>query len=89
MGARGNSGVILSQILRGMARSLDGQVTLTGPRLAAALSEGSRLAYHGVNRPVEGTILTVVREAAAAAESADRIGSRPPPYPPSNRAGRR
>jgi DAK2 domain fusion protein YloV len=73
MGARGNSGVILSQILRGMARSLDGQVTLTGPRLAAALSEGSRLAYRGVNRPVEGTILTVVREAAAAAENATAL----------------
>lgn len=70
MGARGNSGVILSQILRGMARSLDGQTVLTGPRLAAALSEGTRVAYKGVNRPVEGTILTVVREAAGAAEAA-------------------
>jgi hypothetical protein len=70
MGARGNSGVILSQILRGMSRSLDGQATLTGPRFASALSEGSRVAYKGVNRPVEGTILTVVREAADAAEKA-------------------
>lgn len=70
MGARGNSGVILSQILRGIARSLDDQPTITGPSFAAALSEGSRIAYKGVNRPVEGTILTVVREAAAAAESA-------------------
>ncbi len=70
MGARGNSGVILSQILRGMARSLDDQPTLTGPRFAAALTEGTRVAYQGVNRPVEGTILTVVREAAAAAETA-------------------
>ena len=70
MGARGNSGVILSQILRGIARSLDDQLTLTGPRFAAALAEGSRIAYKGVNRPVEGTILTVVREAAAAAEEA-------------------
>ncbi len=70
MGARGNSGVILSQILRGMARSLDDQPTLTGPRFAAALTEGTRIAYQGVNRPVEGTILTVVREAAAAAETA-------------------
>ena len=68
MGARGNSGVILSQILRGVARSLDDQPTITGQRFAAALSEGSRIAYKGVNRPVEGTILTVVREAAAAAE---------------------
>jgi hypothetical protein len=70
MGARGNSGVILSQILRGIARSLDDQPTLTGPRFAAALAEGSRIAYKGVNRPVEGTILTVVREAAVAAEEA-------------------
>ncbi len=73
MGARGNSGVILSQILRGMSRSLDGQTTLTGPRFAAALAEGSRLAYKGVNRPVEGTILTVVRESATAAERAAAI----------------
>ncbi|PKO22201.1 MAG: hypothetical protein CVU38_10705 [Chloroflexi bacterium HGW-Chloroflexi-1] len=73
MGARGNSGVILSQILRGVARSLDNEPILTGPRFAAALSEGSRIAYKGVNRPVEGTILTVVREAAAAAENAAEV----------------
>lgn len=73
MGARGNSGVILSQILRGMARGLDGQTTLTGAGLAAALAEGSRIAYKGVNRPVEGTILTVAREAAAAAENAAQL----------------
>lgn len=70
MGARGNSGVILSQILRGMARRLDGETKLNGPRFAAALSEGSRIAYKGVSKPIEGTILTVVREAATAAESA-------------------
>jgi fatty acid kinase len=68
MGARGNSGVILSQILRGFSRSLDGAITISGPQFAAALAEGSRVAYKGVNRPVEGTILTVVREASAAAE---------------------
>ncbi len=73
MGARGNSGVILSQILRGLARSLNDQVTLTGPGLAAALAEGSRIAYKGVNRPVEGTILTVAREAATAADSAAQL----------------
>jgi DAK2 domain fusion protein YloV len=73
MGARGNSGVILSQILRGIARRLEGENVLTGPRFAAALSEGSRIAYKGVNKPVEGTILTVVREAAAAAESASHL----------------
>ena len=56
-----------------MSRSLDGQTTLTGPRFAAALAEGSRLAYKGVNRPVEGTILTVVRESGTAAERAAAI----------------
>ncbi len=70
MGARGNSGVILSQILRGMSKSLAEEKVLTGAAFAAALAEGSRIAYKGVNRPVEGTILTVVREAAAAAETA-------------------
>ncbi len=69
MGARGNSGVILSQILRGMAKSLAEEHVLTGRAFAAALAEGSRIAYKGVNRPVEGTILTVVREAATAAEA--------------------
>ena len=73
MGARGNSGVILSQILRGMARSLVDQANLTGPGFAAALAEGSRIAYKGVNKPVEGTILTVVREAADAASNAAQL----------------
>ena len=70
MGARGNSGVILSQILRGMAKHLAETTILTGPAFAGALAEGSRIAYKGVNKPVEGTILTVVREASAAAEAA-------------------
>ncbi len=73
MGARGNSGVILSQILRGISRSLGDQQIMTGPTLAAALVEGSRVAYKGVNRPVEGTILTVARETAAAAENAAQL----------------
>jgi DAK2 domain fusion protein YloV len=73
MGARGNSGVILSQILRGIARRLETETLLTGPRFAAALTEGSRIAYKGVNKPVEGTILTVAREAAEAAEQAARL----------------
>ncbi len=64
MGARGNSGVILSQIWRGMARHLDNKEWLTASDLAAALEEGVRTAYRGVIRPVEGTILTVAREAA-------------------------
>lgn len=70
MGARGNSGVILSQIWRGMARALDGKDVLTAADLAAALRQGAETAYKGVIRPVEGTILTVVREAADAAAEA-------------------
>ncbi len=64
MGARGNSGVILSQIWRGMARKLDGKEVMAAADLAAAVDEGARTAYKGVLRPVEGTILTVIREVA-------------------------
>jgi DAK2 domain fusion protein YloV len=64
MGARGNSGVILSQVWRGMARALDGKAALNGEDLAAAMREGAQTAYKGVIRPVEGTILTVAREVA-------------------------
>jgi len=67
MGARGNSGVITSQILRGMADGLAGKKRFSGPDLAHALSQGSKAAYRAVARPVEGTILTVIREASAAA----------------------
>lgn len=70
MGARGNSGVILSQILRGFARSLDA-AAMSGPDLARALRAASETAYQAVSRPVEGTILTVAREAAAAADHGD------------------
>jgi DAK2 domain fusion protein YloV len=70
MGARGNSGVILSQILRGFARSLDGKPALNAAELADALTEASATAYKGVIKPVEGTILTVSREVADAAVSA-------------------
>lgn len=73
MGARGNSGVILSQIWRGMARHLDNKEWLTASDLATALEEGVRTAYKGVIRPVEGTILTVAREAA---EEASRAAAR-------------
>jgi DAK2 domain fusion protein YloV len=66
MGARGNSGVILSQVWRGVARHLDGKDYLTASDLALALQEGSITAYKGVMKPVEGTILTVAREAAEA-----------------------
>jgi len=67
MGARGNSGVILSQVWRGMAKQLDGKECLTASDWAFALREGAVTAYKGVMRPVEGTILTVAREAAEAA----------------------
>jgi DAK2 domain fusion protein YloV len=67
MGARGNSGVILSQVFRGMAEGLGGKRRFNGLDLAHALSEGARTAYSAVAKPVEGTILTVIRESAAAA----------------------
>ena len=73
MGARGNSGVILSQTFRGIAQSLDKKQTFGAPDLADALQEASHLAYRAVIKPVEGTILTVVRESAEAArKSAER-----------------
>ncbi len=64
MGARGNSGVILSQILRGFAHGLDGHRTITMEVLAEAMRVATDTAYKGVVKPVEGTILTVVRELA-------------------------
>ena len=70
MGARGNSGVITSQIFRGMADGLGGKRRFNGLDLAHALSEGARTAYSAVAKPVEGTILTVIRESAAAAVEA-------------------
>jgi DAK2 domain fusion protein YloV len=69
MGARGNSGVILAQILRGLAQGLKGKGSFNGSDLAAALAQSSSLAYKAVSQPVEGTILTVIREAAAAAQA--------------------
>ncbi len=73
LGARGNSGVILSQILRGLAQGLDKKGTFGASDLANAFQEASRLAYRAVIKPVEGTILTVVRETAEAAkQSAER-----------------
>jgi uncharacterized protein len=73
LGARGNSGVILSQTLRGLARGLDKKATFTAADLATAFEEASRLAYRAVIKPVEGTILTVVRDTAEAAQrSAER-----------------
>ncbi|MBI2762835.1 MAG: DAK2 domain-containing protein [Chloroflexi bacterium] len=70
MGARGNSGVITSQILRGIAEGLHGKTRFNGLDLANALDSGTRAAYGAVAKPVEGTILTVIREASAAAVAA-------------------
>jgi hypothetical protein len=70
MGARGNSGVILSQLWRGFARALDGQEMMDVETLAKALDEARETAYKGVVRPVEGTILTVSKDIALAAQSA-------------------
>src|SRR5712692_5147569 len=70
MGARGNSGVILSQIFRGFARAVEGKSSLTPRDLAVAFEEAANAAYRAVNKPTEGTILTVAREAGRAAASA-------------------
>jgi uncharacterized protein len=67
MGARGNSGVITSQILRGIAEGLAGKSRFNALDLAHALDRGTQAAYGAVAKPVEGTILTVIREASAAA----------------------
>ena len=67
LGARGNSGVILSQIIRGFARAIEKKEKIGANDFAVAMVEGSRTAYKGVVKPVEGTILTVCREAADAA----------------------
>lgn len=64
MGARGNSGVITSQIFRGFYQAVEDLDEIDAMQLANALVNGSRVAYRAVMRPVEGTILTVVREAA-------------------------
>ena len=70
MGARGNSGVILSQILRGISKGLEGKTEVDGRELAVAFEEGSKAAYKAVMRPTEGTILSVIR---AAAESVTNV----------------
>lgn len=72
MGARGNSGVILSQLFRGFSRSVAGLRELTVPAFAAALQQGVDTAYKSVAKPVEGTILTVAREAARQGTAASR-----------------
>lgn len=64
MGARGNSGVILSQLFRGMSKGLEGMASVTAISLAKAFDSGVKQAYKAVMTPVEGTILTVAREAS-------------------------
>ena len=66
MGARGNSGVITSQIFRGFSSVLEGVEEIDSLLLAQAFKTGSETAYKAVMRPVEGTILTVIRESSAA-----------------------
>lgn len=77
MGARGNSGVILSQILRGLVGTIssDVSVPVTGQHLALALSRAASAAYEAVLKPIEGTILTVVRESAEGAVAAANTGA--------------
>lgn len=72
MGARGNSGVILSQFFRGLAKGLDEKDSITGNDWAIALDEASHTAYKGLSQPVEGTMLTVIKDASKAAEEAAR-----------------
>lgn len=70
MGARGNSGVILSQIFRGFSKNVAGKATLNANDLAEAFAAGAQTAYKAVMKPTEGTILTVIREAAGAGKKA-------------------
>src|SRR4051794_26173670 len=70
MGARGNSGVILSQILRGFAEGIAGKEILSARDFAEGLAAATATAYRAVLQPVEGTILTVMREMGEAAEAA-------------------
>jgi uncharacterized protein len=70
MRGRGNSGIILSQVLRGLAHGLEGHDLMGAPELAAALAQASLSAYKAVLKPVEGTMLTVMREASEAATAA-------------------
>lgn len=77
MGARGNSGVILSQLLRGIAKGVEGQKTVSAQQIAQALQMGVDTAYKAVMKPVEGTILTVSREMAKGALARAKQGGDP------------
>ena len=73
LGARGNSGVILSQVLKGFAEAVRDYKTLGAPECVAALKSATKSAYAAVMKPVEGTILTVVRRAADGAAEAEAV----------------
>ena len=72
MGARGNSGVILSQILRGISKGLEGKTSVDSVEFANAFVEGSKAAYKAVMKPTEGTILSVIRAASEAAVKSNK-----------------
>ncbi len=74
MGARGNSGVILSQVLRGLCDVLGAAETVTPSVVASALERSAAVSYQAVRKPVEGTMLTVVKDAARAAVAAEKAG---------------
>ena len=76
MGARGNSGVILSQIMRGIFKGLEGLAEANAKQLAHALQNGSETAYKAVMKPVEGTILTVAKEVAKGAVHSSKSGEK-------------
>ncbi len=76
MGARGNSGVILSQLVMGLAKASQGKEALDASALAQALEEGTLLACQAIGQPREGTIITVAREAAQAARKLVEAGER-------------
>src|SRR3990170_6268358 len=78
MGARGNSGVIFSQIVRGFVDVLGQTADVSTPRLRRAFRGASDAAYRAVKRPVEGTMLTVIREMAEEAESKESFRLSPP-----------
>ncbi len=75
MGARGNSGVILSQILRGLCEGVMADETVSGTLLADSLSRSTTVAFQAVRKPVEGTMLTVLKDMAAAAQAGTGAGA--------------
>ncbi|HLF05214.1 MAG TPA: DAK2 domain-containing protein, partial [Dehalococcoidia bacterium] len=78
LGARGNSGVIFSQFLRGLADAMQGQVTCDAATLADGFRRATEASYRAVSRPVEGTMLTVIRALAEAAQAALSAGEQDP-----------